>query len=223
MMDAEVETVAVLAEAAGGNVIVAAAVFELAIGLPSTATAVVVVGAAILVADEAAASPKVNDWFGSAALHAAWSMTAPLTVKQVPGAFSGEKDCGPALPLKGKSWESVTVPPQSSSSAPSYVRYWNTILTTIRPASTRKEQYLISCSTTRIEVEASLRQCADHEHSAWLVDMLPSRNDIPELSVTPVTDTNLNWSQIGTEVSRQLINEEALSIGSLPMSSTSVL
>ncbi len=122
MMDAEVETVAVLIEEAGGEVIVAAAVVGVAVGL-STATAVVVLEAAVLAADEAAAPPKVNDWCESAELHVAWSMTAPLTVKQVPGAFSGEKDCGPALPLKGKSCESVTVPPESSSSAPELCRF----------------------------------------------------------------------------------------------------
>lgn len=50
-----------------------------------------------------ALSPKLKDWLGSAELQAAMSMMAPLTVKQLPGAFSGVRARGPAPPEKGNS------------------------------------------------------------------------------------------------------------------------
>ena len=65
----------------------------------------------------AALPPKVNDWLGSAELQAATSMTAPLTVKQLPAAFSGVKARGPAPPEKENNCEFVTRPPEKDTSA----------------------------------------------------------------------------------------------------------
>lgn len=47
-----------------------------------------------------AAEPKVKAWFVSAALHAVWSTTLPLTVKHIPAAFLGARANGPAPPAK---------------------------------------------------------------------------------------------------------------------------
>jgi hypothetical protein len=44
------------------------------------------------------ALPKVKDWFGSAALQEVWSMISPLTTRQVPAEFVGDKAKGPAPP-----------------------------------------------------------------------------------------------------------------------------
>jgi hypothetical protein len=57
------------------------------------------------------ALPKVKDWFGSAVLQEVWSMTLPLTTKQVPAEFIGVKAKGPASPVKENNWEVVTSPP----------------------------------------------------------------------------------------------------------------
>ncbi len=59
----------------------------------------------------AAAEPKIKYCDLSAELQAAMSSTSPLTVMQDPGAFSGSNERGPAVPLKGKSWELVAWPP----------------------------------------------------------------------------------------------------------------
>ena len=60
-------------------------------------------GAEAVVGISVSSSPKLKDWLGSAALQAAWSMSFPATVKQVPGAFSGVNAWSPAVPLNGKS------------------------------------------------------------------------------------------------------------------------
>jgi hypothetical protein len=54
-------------------------------------------------------------------------------------------------------------------------------------------------------------QSINHEHCICLVIMLALGNDIPQLAFGSITRTNLNEIQVCTEVSRQLIDEEALS------------
>lgn len=102
--EAEVVDAAAVGEVVGGDVIVSISRPEVEVGLTTSTAVVADVSEAEATAVEALmTSPNVNDWFASVASHAVWSSTAPLTVKHVPGEFTGENDCGPALPAKGKS------------------------------------------------------------------------------------------------------------------------
>lgn len=60
--------------------------------------------------------PKVKDWLGSALLQVAISMTAPLTVKQLPAWLLGDITSGPAPPANGNVCELVTPPPRKDQS-----------------------------------------------------------------------------------------------------------
>jgi len=116
----EAVTVAVagaLADATGGDVMMAVVLETTSTAAEDDTDAVVLVTTVVIVVlgagAGAAASPKVNDWFGSP-VQVAMSMTLPVTAKQDPGWFSGVKASGPALPEKGKSCEFVTLPPPSA-------------------------------------------------------------------------------------------------------------
>ncbi len=84
----------------------AASVVVAGAGASTTGAGELVTAALVVVAGAGAAgapSPKLKDWLGSAELQAAMSMTAPLTVRQLPAAFSGVRASGPAPPEKGNS------------------------------------------------------------------------------------------------------------------------
>ena len=107
------------------------------------------------------------------------------------------------------------------------------MLTAICTSATGEENNLVSNSTTRIEVEASLGllqsvlahgrvacwriayQGANDQHGPWLVVVYAGCNHIPALTGTPVASRNLDRGQVCAEISRQLVNEEALAIRSL--------
>jgi hypothetical protein len=87
----------------------------------------------------------------------------------------------------------------------------------IASSTAREKNDCVSCSTTRIEIEASLGlersesvkeltektyQAADNQHCSSLVIMFPSGDDIPLLAGTPITISDLDWGQIGSKVSR---------------------
>lgn len=55
-------------------------------------------------------------------------------------------------------------------------------------------------------------QSADHQHRPGLTVVLSTGNDIPFLAIAAITSSNLNRGQVCAEISRQLINEEALAI-----------
>ena len=102
MTEGDIEDEAAAEDTIAGCVVVADCVV-----IPTTVEIgigeVVTEGALVGVTAAPSPPPRENDWFGSAALQAAWSMTAPLTVKQVPAAFSGVRAKGPGLPMNGKS------------------------------------------------------------------------------------------------------------------------
>ena len=58
-------------------------------------------------------------------------------------------------------------------------------------------------------------QGADDQHRPSLVVVLPARDDVPLLTSAAVARFDLDRGQVGAEVSRQFIDEEALSIGRL--------
>jgi len=96
---------------------------------------------------------KVKLWFGSAGLQGASSITfAAVTVKHVPTAFSGVRARGPAVPLKGKSWEFVTDPPPSA-------RPPHENMMTVSPAALLGSKFMHACVkvlTTNIELATLL-------------------------------------------------------------------
>jgi hypothetical protein len=74
---------------------------------------------------------------------------------------------------------------------------------------------LISGSSARIEVEAGLGQSADNDHGVGSIIVLPSRDDIPALTISGTTSADLDRGQVRTEVARQFVNEETSAIGCL--------
>jgi hypothetical protein len=117
-------------------------------------------------------APKVNVWVALPAAQGAWSRTAPATAKQVPAAFPGESDKGPALPSKGNNWELVTRPPMMISEIHSRLPGE---LATIGSTTTREHDYGVSCGTSRIKVHTGL--------SLGIVSLKPSnliRKQIPK-------------------------------------------
>lgn len=95
-----------------------------------------------------------------------------------------------------------------------------TVLTSISTSTTREEIDLISSSSTRIEVQASLcleigqkighmlvefyvaYQSTDDEHHSFLVDVFSAGDNIPTLAIAAIAFGDLDRSEICAEVSR---------------------
>jgi hypothetical protein len=141
-----------------------------------------------------------------------------LTARQVPAAFLSWRVNGPALPLKAKSWESVCWPPGDWRREQNANGMGKCAHTAISPPTTGEEVDLGSGGAAGVEVEACLglgtgkllgeqgsrwcaHQRADNEHSASLVVVLPSCDDVPFLAAGSVAGSDLNGRQVRAGVS----------------------
>jgi hypothetical protein len=145
-------------------------------------------------------------------LQAAWSRTAPATVRHVPGAFSGLNACGPVDPSKGKSCESVTSPPPSARPPHEKSSTW---FPAARRGSKLKQAWVCSCQYVHHTMPGFSHLHTDDEHAPSLIVVLSFSDHIPCLVIASITLSDLDWGEVGTEVARKLVNEQTLAIRSL--------
>jgi hypothetical protein len=84
-------------------------------------------------------------------------------------------------------------------------------------SATREEIDLVPGLTSRVKVQARLRECAHDESLTLLVVVFAGGNDIPSLAVRRTTRGDLDRRQVFSEIARELVDKEAFAICGLDL------